>query len=128
MSETNSNSGANSGANSGNPTPPVKSVQEKGLERMEALLRQSALGIHILFDNETIAKSLRRRPRDDRELLDFENMKKIQEIMTELITKGTYYDKVAYLQALSEESFDMVIRTYFHIVENNVRQASEHIH
>ncbi|MBX3017842.1 MAG: hypothetical protein KF767_08135 [Bdellovibrionaceae bacterium] len=95
---------------------------------MEALLRQSAMGIHILFDNETISKSLKRKPRDDRELLDFEKMKRIQEIMTELITKGTYYEKVDYLQELDQDSFDMLVRTYIHIVENNVRQASEHTH
>lgn len=107
---------------------PLKDMKEKGLQKMEALLRQSALGIHILFDNETIAKSLKRKPRDDRELLDFDKMKRIQEIMTELITKGTYYEKVDYLQALDEDSFDMLVRTYIHIVENNVRQAAEHSH
>lgn len=95
---------------------------------MEALLRQSAMGIHILFDNATISKSLKRKPRDDRELLDFDKMKRIQEIMTELITKATYYEKVDYLHALDQDSFDMLVRTYIHIVENNIRQASEHSH
>lgn len=127
MSEANSNSNSNFKSNTSSPNP-VKGAQEKGLERMEALLRQSAQGIHILFDNETIATSLRRKPRDDRELLDFNKMKKIQEIMTELITKATYYEKVAYLHSLSEDSFDMLIRTYFHIVENTVRQANGPTH
>lgn len=129
MSDTNSNSNSNSSSDSSSSNPTaLKDVKEKGLQKMEALLRQSAMGIHILFDNETISKSLKRKPRDDRELLDFEKMKRIQEIMTELITKGTYYEKVDYLQELDQDSFDMLVRTYIHIVENNVRQASEHTH
>lgn len=127
MSEANSNSGPAARAK-GDAKADPKAVQEKGLERMEALLRQSALGIHILFDNETITNSLKRKPRDDRELLDFDKMKKIQEIMTELVTKNTYYDKVDFLHALDQDSFDMMIRTYLHIVENTVRQTSEHSH
>lgn len=131
MSGRNADSGSNSDSSSSSNSalPSVhKDVKEKGLEKMEALLRQSALGIHILFDNETITQSLKRQPRDDRELLDFEKMKKMQEIMTELITKGTYYDKVDYLHNLDQDSFDMLVRTYFHIVENNVRQTAEHTH
>lgn len=130
MSEANSNSNSSSSDSSSDANSPnaLKDIKEKGLQKMEALLRQSAMGIHILFDNDTIAKSLKRKPRDDRELLDFEKMKRIQEIMTELITKGTYYEKVDYLQELDEDSFDMLVRTYIHIVENNVRQASEHTH
>jgi len=127
VSEANSNSSSSSNSSS-NPPPALKDIKERGLQKMEALLRQSALGIHILFDNDTIAKSLKRKPRDDRELLDFDKMKRIQEIMTELITKGTYYEKVDYLQELDEDSFDMLVRTYIHIVENNVRQAAEHSH
>lgn len=129
MSEASSNSSSDSSSDpkASNPNA-LKDIKEKGLQKMEALLRQSAMGIHILFDNQTIAKSLKRKPRDDRELLDFEKMKRIQEIMTELITKGTYYEKVDYLQELDQDSFDMLVRTYIHIVENNVRQAAEHSH
>lgn len=118
MSEANSSSGN---------SPVRNSLQEKGLEKMEALLKQAALGIHVLFDNEAIARSMRKAS-DDKDFFDFQKMKRIQEVMTELVAKASYQDKVAYLQELDEASFDMLVRTYFHIVENTVRAASEHAH
>lgn len=94
---------------------------------MEALLKQAALGIHVLFDNHAIVKSMSKAA-DDKDFFDFQKMKRIQEVMTELVGKASYQEKVSYLQALDEESFDMLVRTYFHIVENTVRAASEHSH
>jgi hypothetical protein len=117
LSDTNSNSNAVS----------KKEVQEKSLERMEALLRQSAQGFHVLFDNRSIAKALGSSP-DEKEFFDFNKMKRIQDVMTELIAKPTYYEKMAYLQELDESSYTMLIRTYFHIVENTVRAGSSHHH
>jgi len=87
---------------------------------MEALLRQSALGFHVLFDNQSIAKALG-TSRDNKEFFDFNKMKRIQDVMTELIAKPTYLEKMAYLRELDESSYQMLIRTYFHIVENTVR-------
>ena len=99
-------------------------VQEKSLERMEALLKQSAMGIHILFDNTCIARVLR-DVKDDKDFFDFNKMKRVQDVMTELIAKKNYYEKKSYLRELDQDSYDMLIRTYFHIVENTVRAASD---
>jgi hypothetical protein len=102
-------------------------LQEQRLERMESLLKQSAMGIHILFDNKAIAQVMG-QGKDDKDFFDFNKMKKVQDVMTELIAKKTYYDKVAYLKDLEPEAFEMVVRTYFHIVENTVRAASAQAH
>lgn len=127
MSEANSPSG-NSPENPESTAQSIsQDIKEKGLEKMEALLKQSAQGIHVLFDNQTIARAMSKK-HDDRDFLDFNKMKRIQDVMTELVTKTNYYDKVAYLEALDEGSFDMLVRTYFHIVENTVRSTSEHSH
>ncbi len=105
----------------------AKSAQEKSLERMEALLKQSAMGIHILFDNQSIAKVMG-QGKDDKDFFDFNKMKRVQDVMTELIAKKSYYEKVSFLKDLDEESFEMLVRTYFHIVENTVRAATEQHH
>ena len=106
---------------------PKDAAQEKSLERMESLLKQSAMGIHILFDNQAIAKVMS-QGKDDKDFFDFNKMKRVQDVMTELIAKKTYYDKVAFLKDLDTEAFEMVVRTYFHIVENTVRAATEKSH
>ena len=105
----------------------VPALEEKSLEKMEALLRQSALGVHVLFDNEDIANAMS-PVSDNKDFFDFDKMKRVQDVMTELIAKPTYLDKVYYLRDLDTESYHMLIRTYFHIVENTVRATSEHQH
>ncbi len=94
---------------------------------MEALLRHSALGVHILFDNEVIAKALK-DGNCEKDFFDFGKMKKVQDSMTELIGKKSYFDKMDFLRQLDSESYEMLIRTYFHIVENAVRSANTESH
>ncbi len=105
----------------------MAAIEEKSLERMESLLAQSAQGIHILFDNPSVAKVLS-RPNDDKDFVNLEKMKRVQDIMTALISKKSYVEKTAYLQDLDEDSYSMLVRTYFHIVENTVRASSHHNH
>lgn len=102
-------------------------IEEKSLERMEALLSHSAMGIHVLFDNKSIAEVLR-EVKDDKDFYDFNKMKKVQDVMTELIAKRTYIEKVAFLKSLDQESFEMLVRAYFHIVENTVRANHDLAH
>jgi hypothetical protein len=119
MSEENSSSAS--------VTQTQAKIQEQSLERMEALLKQSAKGIHILFDNISIAKIMSKNF-DEKDFFDFNKMKRVQDVMTELIAKKTYFEKVSYLRDLDSESYEMLIRTYFHIVENTVRADNDLSH
>ncbi len=103
------------------------SLQEKSLQRMEALLQQSAQGIHILFKNSEIAGALA-EVKDNKDFFDFAKMKVVQDLMTHLIAKKTYLEKVAFLNDLEIEKFNMLVRTYFHIVENTIRSKPDHRH
>lgn len=102
-------------------------IEEKNLERMESLLSHSALGVHVLFENKSIADALR-EVKDDHDFYNLDKMKRVQDVMTELIAKKTYFEKVAYLRSLDSDSYQMVVRAYFHIVENTVRAAHEFPH
>ena len=118
------NAGNNPGKNAQKDQPSLTpNIQEKSLEKMEALLKQSAQGIHVLFNNLDIANAM--ITSDEKDFLDFDKMKRVQDVMTELIAKRSYYDKLDYLNMLDKESFNMLVRTYFHIVENTVRTNTE---
>lgn len=106
---------------------PNQGIEEKSLERMEALLTHSAMGVHVLFDNKSIADALK-HVTDETDFYDIDKMKKVQDVMTELITKKTYFEKVAYLNSLDSGSYQMLVRAYFHIVENTVRANHEELH
>ncbi len=105
----------------------MEKIQEKNLQQMEALLHHSTRGVHILFDNQTIARVLC-APTDQKVFLDVEKIKKVQDILTKLITKKSYTEKLAYLEELDPSSFEMLIRTYFHIVENTIRANTTQYH
>ena len=100
---------------------------EKSLARMEALLKQSAMGIHVLFQNQEIADAMR-ESRDNSDFFDFSKMKRVQDVMTQLINKNSYNEKLAFLRDLDPASHKMLIRTYFHIVENTVRANHDQQH
>ena len=102
-------------------------IEEKSLERMEALLSFSAMGVHILFENHSIAKALK-EVKDDNDFYDFDKMKCVQDVMTALIAKNTYIEKIDYLKSLDSEAYKMLVRAYFHIVENTVRANHEFPH
>ena len=44
------------------------------------------------------------------------------------IGKKTYFEKMAYLNSLDPDSYTMLVRAYFHIVENTVRANHEDLH
>ena len=102
-------------------------IEEKSLEKMEALLSHSAKGVHVLFDNQSIAQVLS-QVKDEKDFYNVDKMKKVQDVMTELIAKKTYFEKVSYLRSLDTESYEMVVRAYFHIVEGAVRANHDGLH
>lgn len=97
-------------------------ISDSHLDQIEHLLAQSMNGIHLLFDNETIAKVLK-TPTEHIDLFQVKNLDKIQELFTEFIKRETLQDKQLYLHSLDEKSFEMLLRTYFHIVDNSLMQA-----
>lgn len=99
-------------------------ISDSHLDQIEHLLVQSMNGIHLLFDNSTIAEVLK-TPTEHIDLFHMKNLDKIQDLFTEFIRRETLADKQLYLSTLDKESFEMLLRTYFHIVDNSVMTESD---
>ena len=67
--------------------------QEQALENMEAILNQAAMGIHVLFDKESIAAAYK-EVTDENDFYDFDKVKVIQDSMTELISRKSYFENL----------------------------------
>jgi hypothetical protein len=98
-------------------------ISDSHLDEIEHLLAQSMNGIHLLFDNETVARVLK-TPTDEKELFHNRNLDKIQVLFADFVQKESFYEKKEYLQNLDEESFELLLRTYFHIVDNSLQNES----
>ena len=94
-------------------------IGDSHLDQIEHLLAQSMNGIHLLFDNETIAQVLK-VPTEHVDLFHMKNLDKIQDLFTEFIHRETLQDKQLFLASLDRESFELLLRTYFHIVDNSL--------
>jgi hypothetical protein len=82
------------------------------------------IGIHLLFDNETIAKVLK-TPTEHIDFFQPRNMDKIQDLFTQFIKLATLEEKRIYLGSLDQDSFEMLLRIYFHIVDNSLMQEGD---
>ena len=99
-------------------------MEEQQIRQLEKLLQQSIKGFHHLFDHKEVAEILR-IPTEDLNFFTSENMTEVQKLFTQLIQKKTIAEKRAFLDSLSPKSFEILLRTYFHIVETTML-SSEH--
>lgn len=79
-------------------------------------------GIHLLFDNETIARILK-TPTEDMDIFQVRNLDKIQELFTDFVAQQTLQEKRMWLDSLDKKSYELLLRTYFYIVENSLFAA-----
>ena len=104
--------------------------KEKKIQKLESLLQQSAQGHHLLFDHETIRKALEEESKmsTPRAELNSETLARVQKILNDLIEKPTLIAQQSFIRDLDQESYRLLIRTYFNIVENTVRAQSIYKH
>lgn len=98
-------------------------ISETHLDHIEHLLAQSMNGIHLLFDHVSIAKVLR-TPTEEAELFKLDNLEKIQNLFSELVERDSFADKRDFIESLDTDSYELLLRTYFHIVDNSMYAAS----
>jgi hypothetical protein len=94
-------------------------IDKDQLDQVEYLFSQSAQGLHLLFDNEDIRKVLS-RPTEDLDFFTFENVDRIQKLLGDFITKTTLEAKRTFLERLDRDTYELLLRTYFNIVENSI--------
>ena len=103
-------------------------IERKQLREIEFIFRQSAQGVHLLFDDRKKLIHILSRPVQEKSFFDDKNMEKLQEVFTGLLTQKGLRDKQVYLESLSAKHFEIFARAYFHIVENSILTQDKLIH
>jgi hypothetical protein len=96
-----------------------KMVKEEQIQALEQFLQQSLLGIHHLFDRDDILPILK-TPNEKTDFFKVENLDKIQGLMIELAKRNSLDAKRSYLQDLDPGSYELIVRTYFQIVDSTL--------
>ena len=87
--------------------------------QIEYLIQQSTLGLHFLFNKKDVARVMM-VPTDEREFFTLKNMERVQKLLTSFLEKPTLLAKERYLNSLGAMERDLMIRAYFHLVENTI--------
>lgn len=97
---------------------------ESTVAQIEYLLHQSAQGIHFMFERAEIIRILQ-EPTDSQQFFTFDNLGKVQDMLTKFIERPTIVEKQSYLERLSRQDYELLIRAYFHLVENTILTKSK---
>lgn len=95
-------------------------LNDDQLKNLKGILDQSQMGVHLLFDNRTIADVFQKAFSED-DFFQVENLKKIQDDLLKLLQFKTLNEKQSFVKGLTHEDQERLIRAYFYIIENNMR-------
>ena len=108
-------------------------IDPSQMEQVEYLLNQSARGNHILFDPDDIKKalsseqSLEKMKGDYLDAFDLKTLQKMRDLLDLLMRQPTVSEKRHFILSLSSDSKELLIKAYFHILDNSLFQNKEHI-
>ncbi len=97
-----------------------KKSATKDTAQIEYLIHQSTLGVHFLFDKKDVARVMM-TPTDEKEFFTLRNMERVQNLLSRFLEKPTLMDKERFLKSLNALERDLMIRAYFHLVENAIQ-------
>ena len=103
-------------------------LERKQIQEIEFLFEQSKKGLHILFSDTKKLTDILSTPTQEKSLFDSKNRDKVQELFTGLVTQKSFKDKENYLNTLNAENFEILVRIYFHILDNTILKQDKTVH
>ncbi len=101
-------------------------VSQKQMDQIHYLIQLSTQGNHVLFGNDRVREAFS----TDRRTQGFSESRAyaVEHHIENLILKPTLMEKQAYLERMTPEILEQVIRAYFHIVETKIYDNLEVTH
>jgi hypothetical protein len=99
-------------------------INKHQLQQIEYLLDQSAKGFHLLFDPQTVKRILS-QPTENLDFFTFENINKVQQILSDFLDKKSVMEKQRFIETLDSETFELLVRSYFNILDNTIFEATK---
>lgn len=96
------------------------------MQEIQYIIQQSMNGFHVLFDNETIKKFCRDTGTDT-DIFDENKARATERLLEMFMSTPTINGRRSFFDNLNEEEKSLLVRTYFHIVENNILNKKNHL-
>lgn len=88
-------------------------------KQIEYLLFQSTQGLHFLFHSPDIVRVMG-NVRENQSFFTEEKMTKVQELLSSLLGCASIQEKQSFLERLHPSDFELVVRSYFQLVDNTI--------
>lgn len=102
------------------------------LEQVEYLFHQSARGNHVLFEPDHIKKvfkdSQTQQWSPSTSVLTEKQLHQVKELLDTLVNQPTLNEKKQFINNLTDESRELIIRAYFNILDNTIYQNKQYVH
>lgn len=102
-------------------------LDEQQINNLKNIINQSQAGVHLLFENKFISEVFKTEFNED-DFFTIENLVKAQEELVHLIKIKTLEKKKQYVDSLNLEEKTRLVRAYFYIIENEIKQSQKQPH
>ena len=102
-------------------------LDEEQINNLKMILNQSHFGIHLLFDNQFISDVFKQDFKED-DFFTVENLVSAQEDLIRLIKAQSIEHKKSYISKLNRDQQNRLVRAYFYIIENDIKQNQSRPH
>lgn len=99
-------------------------LDQNQIKNLKTILNQSEVGVHLLFDNKLIAEVFKNDV-SEQDFFEVDNLKKIQDDLMKLLQLHNLSEKQDFIRSLSTERQHRIVRAYFYIIENNLKQTQK---
>jgi len=97
-------------------------ITKEQAHNVKYLLEQAMQGNHILFDSNTLSRVMS----ETRATL--EASYGVEPHIEKVMSLATIPEQRAYLERFDPETFELVVKTYIHIVENTLFETKKNTH
>lgn len=102
-------------------------LDQTQIKNLKTILNQSEVGIHLLFDHQLILDVFKNET-SEKDFFEVENLKKIQDDLMKLLQFQNLSEKQDFIRGLNPERQHRIVRAYFYIIENNLKQSQKLAH
>ena len=102
-------------------------LDQNQIKNLKTILNQSEVGIHLLFDHQLIIDVFKNNT-SEQEFFEAHHLKNIQEDLLKLLQFHNLTEKQDFIRSLSPERQNRIVRAYFYIIENNLKQNQKLSH
>ncbi len=99
-------------------------LDQNQIQNLKSILNQSEVGIHLLFDRQLIAEAFK-NDKNETDFFELDHLKKIQDDLIQLLQFQQLSEKKTFIASLTTERQHSIVRAYFYIIENNLKQSQK---